>query len=313
MYTGYFGFTENPFNLTPNPRYLFLSRHHREAFAHLLYGIDNHYGFIALTGEIGTGKTTVLRTLLEQLQDDRYRTALIFNPCLTATELLHGIATEFGLSNPGCHTGELLATLNRFLLEERSAGRTVVLVIDEAQNLHPDVLEQVRLLSNLETVTDKLIQIILAGQPELDRLLRRHDLRQLNQRIAVRYHLRAMNAGETCEYLTHRMNVAGNRNGVRFTTAALRLLHWFSAGVPRIINILADRSLLIAYGDECHTVTAGMLFTARRELSELTPGLRRTAQWMLTMLLYGFSVMALFLLLFLLPVFATPLLGWLLP
>ncbi|HEY5973369.1 MAG TPA: AAA family ATPase, partial [Geobacteraceae bacterium] len=183
MYCEFYGFTEKPFHITPNPRFLFLSKIHKEALAHLLYGIDNHVGFIELTGEVGTGKTTTLRTLLEQLEEGPYRTALIFNPCLSALELLRSINQEFGLPAEGLGNAELIEHLNRFLLEENRQGRTVVLVIDEAQNLTPQVLEQIRLISNLETESDKLIQIVLAGQPELLQVLERPELRQLAQRV----------------------------------------------------------------------------------------------------------------------------------
>jgi len=269
MYTKYFGFSEKPFTLTPNPRFIFLSKNHKEAFAHLLYGINNHYGFIELTGEIGTGKTTVLRTLLEQLQDDNYRTALIFSPCLTGVELLRTINSEFGIDSDSYHANELLAELNRFLLNESAQGRTVVLVIDESQNLQPDVLEQIRLISNLETENDKLIQIILAGQPELEHLLERPDLRQLNQRIAVRYKLRSMSMLETRQYIRQRMEIAGETGGVSFSHLAIRLVYLATQGVPRMINILCDRSLLIAYGNErrlihIFTVLQGMLEVLNR-------------------------------------------------
>jgi len=282
MYTKYFGFNEKPFTLTPNPRFIFLSKNHKEAFAHLLYGINNHYGFIALTGEVGTGKTTVLRTLLGQLQDESYRTALIFSPCLTGIELLRSINTEFGLDAKSGYANELLAELNRFLLAETAAGRTVVLVIDEAQNLEPDVLEQVRLISNLETENDKLIQIILAGQPELETLLGRPDLRQLNQRIAVRYKLCSLGMNETSSYLRQRMEVAGDTGGVAFSSSAITWIYLCTRGVPRMINILCDRALLIAYGDERRRITSGIIIRAmwellthsqRRRLSPVTAGI----------------------------------------
>jgi general secretion pathway protein A len=266
MYTKYFGFNEKPFTLTPNPRFIFLSKNHKEAFAHLLYGINNHYGFIELTGEVGTGKTTVLRTLLGQLQDDCYRTALIFSPCLTGVELLRSINTEFGLESTSEYANELLATLNRFLLAETAAGRTVVLVIDESQNLQPDVLEQIRLISNLETENDKLIQIILAGQPELELLLARPDLRQLNQRIAVRYKLRAMSMEETRLYIRQRMEVAGETGGVSFSRASITWIYLCTRGVPRMINILCDRALLVAYGDERRRITSGIVLRGMWEL-----------------------------------------------
>jgi general secretion pathway protein A len=266
MYTKYFGFNEKPFTLTPNPRFIFLSKNHREAFAHLLYGINNHYGFIELTGEVGTGKTTVLRTLLGQLQDDCYRTALIFSPCLTGVELLRSINTEFGLDSTSEYANELLAALNRFLLAETAAGRTVVLVIDESQNLQPDVLEQIRLISNLETENDKLIQIILAGQPELELLLARPDLRQLNQRIAVRYKLRAMSKEETKLYIRQRMEVAGETGGVSFSGASITWIYLCTRGVPRMINILCDRALLVAYGDERRRITSSIVLRGMWEL-----------------------------------------------
>lgn len=269
MYTKYYGFNEKPFTLTPNPRFIFLSKHHKEAFAHLLYGINNHYGFIELIGEVGTGKTTVLRTLLSQLQEESYHTALIFNPCLTGSELLRTINHEFGLAAKSDYANELLAELNRFLLFESTNGRTVVLVIDEAQNLKPEVLEQIRLISNLETDNDKLIQIILAGQPELEALLERPDLRQLNQRIAVRYRLKSMSMNETRDYISHRMDIAGHTGGVSFSRYAIKWIHLYTRGVPRMINILCDRSLLIGYGDERRRITSGIISRGIREILNL--------------------------------------------
>jgi general secretion pathway protein A len=274
MYTKYFGFNEKPFTLTPNPRFIFLSKNHKEAFAHLLYGINNHYGFIELTGEVGTGKTTILRTLLGQLQDESYRTALIFSPCLTGIELLRSINTEFGLDSKSDYANELLSELNRFLLAETAAGRTVVLVIDESQNLEPDVLEQLRLISNLETENDKLIQIILAGQPELELLLGRPDLRQLNQRIAVRYKLCSLGMNETGSYLRQRMEVAGDTGGVSFSSFAITWIYLCTRGVPRLINILCDRALLIAYGDERRRITTGIIIRAMWELLTHSQGRR---------------------------------------
>ena len=281
MYTRYFGFNEKPFNLTPNPRYLFLSRHHREAFAHLLYGIDSHYGFIALTGEVGTGKTTVLRTLLGQLSEESYRTALLFNPCLSGVELLRNIASEFGISPEGEQSGEILASINRFLISENSAGRTVVLVIDEAQNLQPEVLEQIRLISNLETSDDKLIQIILAGQPELEQLLCRPELRQLNQRIAIIYRIKPMDRDETAKILKHRMEVAGNIDGVSFSKAAMRIIHLNSNGIPRTINIISDRCLIMAFGEEEREVTGTMATKACYELADLPENYVIPAKWLI--------------------------------
>lgn len=266
MYTKYFGFNEKPFTLTPNPRFIYLSKNHKESFAHLLYGINNHYGFIELIGEVGTGKTTVLRTLLGQLGEEHYRSALIFNPCLSGVELLRSINHEFGLNSNSEFANELLADLNRFLLDENSKGTTVVLVIDEAQNLRPEVLEQLRLISNLETENDKLIQIILAGQPELEELLARPELRQLNQRIAVRYRLRSMSMSETRAYIRRRMEVAGETGGVSFSIYAIRWIYLYTRGVPRMINILCDRALLVAYGDEKRRITSGIVTRAIKEI-----------------------------------------------
>lgn len=270
MYTKYFGFNEKPFTLTPNPRFIYLSKHHKEAFAHLLYGINNHYGFIELIGEVGAGKTTVLRTLLSQLNEDSYRSALIFNPCLTGVELLRSINHEFGLNAASEYANELLGELNAFLLNENARGITVVLVIDEAQNLSPEVLEQLRLISNLETENDKLIQIILAGQLELSALLELPQLRQLNQRIAVRYRLRTMSSDETRTYIHHRMVVAGETGGVSFSRSAFKLIHLYSRGLPRLINNLCDRALLIAYGDERRRITADIVIRAIKELLNAT-------------------------------------------
>lgn len=270
MYTKYYGFNEKPFTLTPNPRFIYLSKNHKEAFAHLLYGINNHYGFVVLTGEVGSGKTTVLRTLLGQLNDDSYRSALIFNPCLTGVELLRSINHEFGLNSASEYANELLAELNRFLLAENARGITVVLVIDEAQNLSPGILEQLRLISNLETENDKLIQIVLAGQPELSTLLNIPELRQLKQRIAVRYRLRPMSMDESRTYIHHRMVVGGETGGVTFSRTALTLIHLYSRGLPRLINNLCDRALLIGYGDERRRITAGIVFKAINELQDVS-------------------------------------------
>jgi general secretion pathway protein A len=256
MYCEHFGFKESPFTITPNPRFIFYSKNHRETFAHLFYGITNRVGFIELTGEVGTGKTTVLRTLLSQIDDDSHRIALILNPCLSGLELMRSINREFGVPSDGLSSSELLQELNRFLLAENAAGRTVVLVIDEAQNLEPQVLEQIRLISNLETETAKLIQIVLAGQPELGTLLERKDLRQLSQRIAVRYHLRAMDFADTRAYIGHRLEVAGARFAVNFDAAALKKIYRFSGGYPRLINIVCDRSLLVVFGESKHEVSA---------------------------------------------------------
>lgn len=258
MYCQFFGFNEKPFTITPNPNFLYLSGIHREAFAHLLYGIDSHAGFIALTGEVGTGKTTVLRTLLSQLNTEKYRSALIFNPCVSAEQLLANICREFGCESSGPHGFGNLDDLNRYLLEQNAAGRTVVLVIDEAQNLTPDVMEQVRLISNLETEQDKLIQIILAGQPELNDVLNRHDLRQLSQRITVRCRLTPMKLNDTQDYISHRLKVSGSRIPGLFTRGAVKMIYRFSRGIPRLINVVCDQALVLAWTRESLTVTSSI-------------------------------------------------------
>jgi len=247
MYCEFFGFSEKPFTITPNPQFIYLSDHHREAFAALLYGIDSHAGFIAMTGEVGTGKTTVLRTLLTRLDPEKYSSALIFNPCLSGEQLLASICREFGVMPDERNSFGYLDALNLFLLDQHAAGKTVVLVIDEAQNLTPDVLEQVRMISNLETVHNKLIQIILAGQPELDDVLNRHDLRQLNQRITVRCRLTPMNMRDTAEYIRHRLNVSGNRIPGLFSAGAVKRIYRFSRGVPRLVNIVCEQALVMAW------------------------------------------------------------------
>lgn len=270
MYTQHFALSEKPFNVTPNPRFVFLSKQHREVFAHLLYGLQNRCGFIEITGEVGAGKTTALRTLFHQLNQDEYRLALIFNPALSADELLEAICQELGIPVVSGDRRGLLDRLNRYLLEENAAGRTVVLVIDEAQNLAVPVLEQIRLLSNLETETDKLIQIVLVGQPELGELLSQPSLRQFSQRITVRYHLRPMDQEDTREYIRHRLSVAGSEKEL-FTEAALNATYKLSRGLPRLINIISDRALLGAYSEDKPKVDKKHVLQACNELLRNKP------------------------------------------
>ena len=268
MYLKLFGLKEKPFHITPNPRFIFLSKIHKEAFAHLLYGIQQRVGFLSLTGEVGTGKTTVLRTLLQQLEDSEYKVALIFNPCLSDLELLQSIHREFGIEFAADKPNlvSLHDSLNKFLLGQREAGKTVVLVIDEAQNLEPAVLEQLRLLSNLETETEKLIQMVLVGQPELDELFDRKDLRQLRQRLTIRYQLTSMDEEDTCKYIQHRVRIAGWQNGSLFSEKALKRVYRATEGTPRLINILCDRAMLVAYSRDSRSVTQQDIATARKEL-----------------------------------------------
>jgi general secretion pathway protein A len=255
MYLDFYGFREKPFSLTPDPRFVFLSKTHREAFAHLLYGIDHRMGFIGLTGEVGSGKTTVLRALLSQLDPDRHRTALIFNPCLSARELLQNINREFGIATSS-HSWDPLDGLNQFLLQQNTEGRTVVLIIDEAQTLEAPVLEQIRLISNLETDKEKLIQIVLSGQPELVQILKKNEMRQLSQRIVVRYHLQPMDFQDTVHYVSHRLGVAGRGNGIIFSRGALRQIYRYSKGLPRLINAACDRALMAAYSRDVANISS---------------------------------------------------------
>ncbi len=267
MYTSFFGFKENPFNLTPDPRFLFLSRYHKEALDHLLYGVNERKGFVSITGGIGTGKTTLCRAFLTHL-DRRTKSALIFNAFLSDIELLRSINKEFGIQMPlGAESKtDYIDALNRFLLENFSTGGNAVLLIDEAQNLSRSVLEQIRMLSNLETEKEKLIQIILVGQPELKELLVSPGLRQLDERITVRYDLKPLDSGDIKGYVEHRLLVAGSRGNLRFTRGALKKVFSYSKGNPRRINAVCDRALLIAYALEKQTVSGRMLNKAISEI-----------------------------------------------
>ena len=253
MYYHYFGLSENPFSIAPNPQFLYMSDRHREALAHLTFGLRESGGFVLLTGEVGTGKTTVSRCLLEQLPDNT-DVAFIFNPTLTEQELLATICDDFGLAYPPTPTlKQLTDLLHQHLLANMARGRETVLIIDEAQHLQPQVLEQLRLLTNLETNTRKLLQVILIGQPELQLLLGRRELRQLAQRITARYHLLPLTLDEVARYVSHRLAVAGCSRPL-FTKAAIKRLHQVSGGVPRLLNLLCDRSLLGAYAQSAPMV-----------------------------------------------------------
>lgn len=267
MYTGFFGLHEKPFAITPDPRYLFLSERHAEALAHLLYGISESGGFVQLTGEVGTGKTTIVRSLLGQIPKDA-EVALILNPHVTPLEFLLTICEELALDVPDADRDSVKAlvdSLNRHLLEAHASGRRVVVIVDEAQNLSPDVLEHVRLLTNLETPTQKLLQIILIGQPELREVLKRVELRQLAQRITGRYHLAPLTQPETGGYVRHRVGIAGATADL-FTPGALREVHRLSRGIPRVTNVICDRALLGAYTQEQHRVTAKLVRQAAAEV-----------------------------------------------
>jgi general secretion pathway protein A len=248
MYAAYFGLKENPFNLSPEPRYLFLSEQHRDALNCLIYGIKEKKGFVLISGGIGLGKTTICRSLLGSL-DDSVETALIFNTAISDIDLLETVLREYGITIKSEFRTKknYINVLNDFLLKNFAAGKTAVLLVDEAQNLSHGVLEQIRMLSNLETETEKLIQIILIGQPELVNTLMLPALRQLNERITVRYDLKPLSRLEVLEYIQHRLIVAQGPGSLKFTKRAFTLIYKFSEGIPRRINALCDRSLLIAY------------------------------------------------------------------
>ncbi len=264
MYTAYFGLKDNPFSITPDPAYLYMSPHHQEALAHLLYGTGESGGFVQLTGEVGTGKTTLIRTLLEQCIEN-VDVALCLNPHLTVEELVATICDELQISySASARLKPLLDVLNQHLLKTHTQGRRTVLIIDEAQNLNRQVLEQVRLLTNLETHRHKLLRIILVGQPELQHLLARSDMRQLAQRITARYHLRPLSRIEAGPYIIHRLKVAGGRDDL-FTAGALKTVYRLSQGVPRLINVICDRALMGAYVQNLKQVNAATLRRAARE------------------------------------------------
>ena len=268
MYTQYFGLKEKPFAIAPDPRYLYMSELHREAFAHLLYGIGSDGCLILLTGDVGTGKTTVSRCLIEQLPD-KTDIAIILNPILTITELLKTICEELNISvAQDSSSGKVyIDSLNRYLLDAHAKGRSTALLIDEAQNLDTKVLEQLRLLTNLETNTHKLLQIILLGQPEFCDKLNSPQLSQINQRITSRYHLQPLKSDEVGKYIRHRITIAGGSDVSLFSPGAVKHIVKISKGIPRIINILCDRGLLGAYAEDKHRVGLKIIKKAAREIS----------------------------------------------
>jgi general secretion pathway protein A len=266
MYESFYGFRDNPFRLTPDPDYLFLSTNHQEALGHLLFGVREGGGVVVITGEIGAGKTTLLRTLVRNL-DAQTTVAYIFNPALSSLELLQTINADLGLLSSSTSKKELIDELNHFLLAQQAAGRRTVVIVDEAQDLEPSVLEQLRLLSNLETERAKLLQIVLVGQPELAQTLARPDLAQLDQRVTLRWHLKPLPVDDTGGYIRHRLQVAGGgRAPVVFTPGAIRLVYQFSRGVPRLINVLCHRALLVAYTREERKIDSNIIRQAMKEL-----------------------------------------------
>lgn len=270
MYQSFYGFKEMPFNITPDPKFLYLSPTHQEALQHLKFGIQEKKGFIVLVGEVGCGKTTLCRRFLNEIDASHFDTALILNPRVTETQMLKAILTELGETKLARSQVDLVAQMNRVLLTRIDAGRDIVLIIDEAQNLSFDVLEQIRLLSNLETDKQKLLQIVLMGQPELKEILAREELRQLRQRILVHYELHPLSASDVDHYVHHRLSLAGGNGRPKFTRWALRSIHRGSGGIPRIVNNLCDKALLSAFIRDSDEVTYWDVRRARRDVEKLT-------------------------------------------
>jgi general secretion pathway protein A len=265
MYCQFYGFKERPFNVTSDPAFFFLSKKHKEALSHLLYGVTQRKGIIAITGEIGTGKTTLCRFFLNQLVKN-IKTAFILNPHFSEIQLLEAIVKDFGIAPRHKSRLSMVLELNKFLLSESERGNNVVLIIDEAQNLKPQTLEQVRLLSNLETDKDKLLQIVLVGQPELNHRLSLYNLRQLQQRIMVRYHIPPLEKSEIKEYINHRLHIVNPEHRIRFNDEAIEIIADFSSGTPRLINIICDRALLAGLVAETHVIDLNIINKCTEEL-----------------------------------------------
>lgn len=267
MYLDFYGLKEKPFSLTPDPQFLYLSESHRTAIESLLYGIRQREGFMVVTGDIGTGKTTICRSLLEKL-DGNVKTAVIFNSFLTEGELLRAILQDLGFKTIGRSKTERIDALNRYLLEQLSQGQHVLLIIDEAQNLSIPVLEQIRMLSNLETAKEKMLQIILFGQLELNQMLRSAKLKQLNQRIGIRHHILPLNRQEIESYIYQRLTVAGSQGSIAFSKSALDEMYRFSQGIPRLVNLLCDRALIGGFVDDTFQIDKGLVRKAIKDLGE---------------------------------------------
>jgi general secretion pathway protein A len=297
MYLTHFNLSERPFSITPDPRFLYMSARHREALAHLLYGLGEGGGFVQLTGEVGTGKTTICRCLLEQVPDN-VDVALVFNPKVTAAELIASVCDELGISYPAETTSIKVLTdaLNRHLLQNHANGRRTVLILDEAQNLSTEVLEQIRLLTNLETATEKLLQVILIGQPELRSILARDDMRQLAQRVTARYHLEPIELEDVGAYIQHRLQICGVSRNI-FNKAAINSIQQLSGGIPRLINVLCDRALLGAYVEGKTQVDRKVVRKAAREVLSPEPVQSRSG----SRAMIGFAVLCLLLLAYLWP------------
>ncbi len=273
MYQRFFGLKESPFNVNPDPRYLYLTRQIQEALAGLTYGIQNRKGFILLTGEVGTGKTTLLNRLLDWLHGQRMTTAYSFNSRLEVDHLFDYMMADFEIPCESREKSQILLKLNQWLLERYRAGKTAVLIVDEAQNLAPEVLEEIRLLTNLETSTEKLLQIVLTGQPELEEKLKMPSLRQLRQRITLRCHTAPLSLEETFGYIAERLRIGGASGEPIFSKEAIQTVHMYSQGIPRVVNLLCEHSMINAYVDSLRPVPAHMVEEVAREfqLDEIAP------------------------------------------
>jgi general secretion pathway protein A len=273
MYEKYFGLRASPFNVNPDPRFLYLTRHTQEALACLTYGIQARKGFVLLTGEVGTGKTTLLNKLMEWLRAQRVRTAFIFNPGLDALQFLEFMMSDFGIPCESESKSKMLMRLNHWLLERYKAGETATLIVDEAQNLSPEVLEEIRLLTNLETSTEKLLQIVLSGQPELEAKLNHPSLRQIRQRITLRCRTHPLTLEETQAYINLRLRVAGANGNPIFDPEAVSTIHQFACGIPRVVNLLCEHSMISSFADGKKAVDAETITTVAREfdLHEIAP------------------------------------------
>jgi general secretion pathway protein A len=273
MYKSFFGLKDNPFNVNPDPRFLYFTKEIEEAFSGLKYGIQNRKGFITLTGEVGTGKTTLVNRLLDWLHEERVRTAFLFNSRMNSSQLFDFILAEFGISCDSRSKSQLLMKLNGFLLDRFRAGETTVLIVDEAQNLTYPVLEEIRLLTNLETSTEKLLQIVLSGQPELEEKLKLPQLRQLRQRIMLRCKTSALSKEQTHDYIVERLRIAGHDGPPIFSADAVAMVHKYSVGIPRVINLLCEHSLINAYVEQQRPISAKTVEEVAKEfqLDEVAP------------------------------------------
>jgi general secretion pathway protein A len=271
MYCKFYGLKERPFNVTSDPAFFFLSNKHKEALAHLHYGVSQRKGIIVLTGEIGTGKTTLCRFFLSELAKN-VKTAFILNPHFSETQLIESIVADFGINPSNKGKLGLVRELNNFLLSESGRGNNLVLIIDEAQNLKPGLLEQIRLLSNLETEKEKLLQVILVGQPELNARLNLYELRQLRQRIMVRYHILPLEGKEIADYIKHRLNIAGLTEGIEFSKEAIEAISNFSSGTPRLINMICDRALLSGFAEGTANIGQVIINRCLNELNDYAVG-----------------------------------------